>query len=163
MKSKKIVYYSINSYLAFWLNENFYNNHFVWCAPDFDPTVLDEYDQNRKIPPSSAPANIYRRFQEDIDGGDLHSPKIEENRSGLKKGALLNFENGIISEIELARINKIIDTALIKDFRPLIYIIPFNGIKKKINLVDVELTANPLSMEYQIPELKSSEFDIIEL
>ena len=163
MKSKKIIYYSINSYLAFWLNENFYNNHFVWCAPVFDPAVLNEYDQNRKIPPSSAPAKIYKRFKEDIEGGDLHSSKIIENITGLKKGAIINYENGKITEIELARINKIIDSASLKDFRPLIYIIPFSIIQNKLRLVDVELAANPLSIEYQIPELNSAEFDIIEL
>jgi len=163
MKSKKLIYYSINSYLAFWINENFYNNHFVWCAPVFDPSVLNEYDQNRKIPPSSAPAKIYKRYLEDVEGGDLHSAKIIENKTGLKKGAIINFESGNISEIELARINKIIDSALINEFRPLIYIIPSSMVKTKLKLVDVELTANPLSMEYQVPELNTNEFDIIEL
>lgn len=158
----EIIFYSINSYLAFWLNENFYKKHFVWCAPVFDPTKLNDYDQNRKIPPSSAPAKIYERLKEDVTNSDLHSIKISENRNGLTKGALINFENGTITDIELARIQKIIKNAEINDFRPLVYIIPFNLIKDKLKLVDVEEAANPLSIEYQITELMSNEFDIIE-
>ena len=40
---------------------------------------------------------------------------------------------------------------------------PYHLIKDKLVLVDVEAAANPLSIEYQIPELQSNEFDIIEL
>lgn len=162
MKRNNLIYYSINSYIAYWLNENFYNTHFVWCAPVFDPTTLNQYDLNRKIPPSSAPANIYNRYLEDVKNTDLHSPKIKENISGLKKGASIYYENGIISDIELARINKIIDSATINEFRPLIYVIPHNSIKDKLIHVDVDKTANPLSVEYQITDLLNDEFDIIE-
>ncbi|WP_416864309.1 MAG: hypothetical protein ACMVP2_16885 [Imperialibacter sp.] len=115
-----------------------------------------------KIPPSSSPANIYKRYLEDIANIDLHSSKIDENKTGLKKGAGINFDNGTISDMELARILKIIDSASINDFRPLVYIIPYSGIRHKVKLVDVDLAANPMSIEFQIPELKSAEFDVIQ-
>ena len=162
MKSKEIIYYSVNSFLAYWINENFYNNHFIWCSPIFDPSVLNEYDKYKKIPPSSAPAKIYRTFQEDVNGDDLHSAKIRDNRLGLKRGAIINYENGIISETELAIINSIIEKANITKFRPLLYIMPFNKIKEKLTRVEVDISANPLSMEYQINGLTNQDFDIIE-
>ena len=82
---------------------------------------------------------------------------------GLVKGANIQFQDGTISEDEYARILKIIDTAQIIDFRPLLYIIPKMIVEDKVVQVDVDIAANPLSVEYQILNLVLTEFDVIEL
>ena len=93
----------------------------------------------------------------------MHSSRIKENRAGLKKGALIHLENKLIDDDDFARIVEIIDRAETCYFRPLLYIIPILEIKERITLVHIDSVANPLSIEYQIADLKTNECDIIEL
>ncbi len=158
-----MLYYSTNTYLSHLITKRFYSSkYFVWCSPVFDPTKLDEYSPYKKIPPSSSPCKIYNVFFEDVQGGDLHSSKIEGNKIGLKKGAGIHFAKGTISENEYASIIKMIDSADINDFRPLLYLIPKATVEHKVIQVSVEECANPLSVEYQIENLSSDEFELIE-
>ena len=161
--AENLLYYSTNTYLSFWLSKNFYKKFFVWCSPVFDPSKLSEYHELKKIPPSSSPFYIYNLFHNDVSSGDLHSAKIQENKAGLIRGASLHLENKTISELEYARIMSIIEQALITEFRPLVYVIPKSKVKNRVKMVEVEKTANPLSIEYQIHDLKADEFDVIEL
>jgi hypothetical protein len=158
-----LLYYSTNSYLAFQLAENYYRGkHFVWCSPVFAPEELSELDIRKNIPPSSSPNKIYIKLIEDIHRADMHSSLIEQNKSGLKKGALIHHKAGIIDDNDLVRINKLIDSAKLKDFRPLLYLIPKNLVESKIIEVDIDDKANPLDVEYQIVDLNKNEFEIIQ-
>ena len=154
--------YSVNTKLAYYINESFYDQHYVWCSPVFDTARLDEYSLFKKIPPSSNPFTIYQRFKQDVDNCDLHSPHIANNKSGLKKGVINMFDTGTIDGIEFARINKIIDSASIDMFNPLVFVIPRISVESRVRLVDVAEAANPLSVEYQIPDLKRCEFEIMQ-
>jgi len=120
---------------------------------------LNRYKQKN----SSSPSNIYNGLCKDVNSGDLHSSRIKENRAGLKKGALIHLENKLIDDDDFARIVEIIDRAETCYFRPLLYIIPILEIKERITLVHIDSVANPLSIEYQIADLKTNECDIIEL
>ncbi len=163
MKKENILFYSTNTYLSYLLCARFYNSqHFVWCSPVFNSEVLHDLDPRKKIPPSSNPYKIYLLLAADVKEGDLHSDKIKNNIIGLKKEAGIHYENKIINDNELALITKIIDTAQISDFRPLLYVIPTALVQGKIRTVSVDKIANPLSIEYQIIDLKSNEFEIIE-
>lgn len=156
-------FYSTNTYLAYWLSCTFYHDeHFVWCSPIFDPSKLDEYHIYKKIPPSSSPFSIYRKLYEDVNNNDLHSPLIENNKNGLRKGAGLKLANKVITELEYSRILKMIEQSQSQEFRPLVYIISSNLVKDKLITVDVEESANPLSVEYQIHNLLKKEFEIME-
>lgn len=161
---KNLLYYSTNTKLAFLLNERFYfSKHYVWCSPVFNPEKLNEYDYRSRIPVSSSPYKIYINLKDDVSSKDLHSNKIDQNRTGLKKGAAKMLERGIIDENDFGRIIKIIDKASIEDFEPILYLIPENLVSSKLRVVDVEDAANPLSSEFQIEELSKNEFEIIEL
>lgn len=162
-KSKKLLYYSTNTTLSFWLGQTFYKHFFVWCSPVFDPATEGRYDVYSKIPPSSSPFSIYNTLHADVRSNDLHSSKIKENKSGLMKGASSYLQSGHISEIDYTRILLIIKNATIADFRPLVYIIPRLEIEDRVIEVEVDKTANPLSIEYQIRDLKRDEFEVIEL
>lgn len=162
MNKDYIVLYSTNTYLAYHINEIYYDSkHFVWCSPVFNPNVLSEEDPRRRIPPSSSPYNIYKTLKEDVEKADLHSAKIRDNKEGLMKGAGIMYRNEIIDLKTKATIEKIIKTATINDFIPLLYVIPYQLVANKINTVEVSDRANPLSEEYQIIDLLKGEFDII--
>lgn len=161
---ENLLFYSTNTKIAFFIAEQFYDStHFVWCSPVYNPQKLDKYDFRSKIPISSSPFKIYRQFYEDVNSNDKHSSKIEQNRIGLKKGAAIMREKGIIDDNDFARILSIIDNAETAEFTPLLYLIPENLVKDKIKTVDIESVANPLSCEYQIHELSRNEFEIIEI
>jgi len=157
-----IIYYSINTKLAFLINENYYQQHFVWCAPVFDSEKLDHLNILRQIPPSSNPFTIYKRFKQDVTCKDLHSNYVTQNKTGLKKGAIQMLNKGVIDLIDFSRITTLIDKATIDDFMPFIYLIPKGLIESKVKMVDVDFSANPLSVEFQIEDLKKDEFEIIE-
>lgn len=158
-----LLYYSTNTRIAFFITEQFYQStHFVWCAPVYDPQKLNNYDLRSKIPVSSSPFKIYRNLLDDVKSNDQHSAKIEQNKIGLKKGAAIMREKGIIDDNDFTRILAIIDKADISEFTPLLYLIPAHLVSERIVPVDVESSANPLSSEYQIFDLKKSEFEIVE-
>jgi len=161
--NENILYYSTNTYLSHWISMTYYKTFFVWCSPVFDPSKFGEYHKFKKIPPSSSPYNIYNIFHQDVSSSDLHSSKIKENKNGLIKGATFHLEKETITQQDYARILTIIDKATISDFRPLVYVIPKSKVENRIIDVEVESTANPLSIEYQIHDLKHDEFEVIEL
>src|SRR5579883_1836455 len=118
-----LLYYSTSTYLSYLINRNFYKGkHFLWCSPVFDPESLDRLHPWYRIPPSSSPHKIYIRLFEDIKHGDMHSAKIKENRVGLKHGATIQLNNGVIDDTDFARINEMIYKASISDFKPLLYL-----------------------------------------
>lgn len=161
--NKPLLYYSTNTRIAFYIAEKFYqSNHFVWCAPVYNPAKLDEYDIRRKIPTSSSPFKIYMNLLDDVKSNDNHSSRIEQNKTGLKKGATIMLERGAIDVDDLARILAIIDSAGISEFGPLIYLIPAHLVAARVQTVEVREAANPMSIEYQISDLKRNEFEIIE-
>ena len=157
-----LIFYSINSYLAHYISSCFYKEHYVWCSPIFDRDSLDEYNKWKRIPVSSSPYHIYKTLCEEIESEDLHSSKIQQNKNGLLKGATEKLSSGVIDQDDFARISKMIELAGIHDFRPLIFLIPAEKVISKLKQVAVDKTANPLSVEYLICDLKKSEFEIIE-
>jgi len=158
-----LLFYSTNTKIAFYIAEQFYNSeHYVWCAPVYNPEKLEAYDFRKKIPVSSSPYKIYKNLLDDVNSNDKHSSKINQNRDGLKKGAAIMFEKGIIDKNDFARIVNIVDSAEINEFTPLIYLIPADCVRKKVQSVNAEDAANPFSLEYQIYDLKREEFEIIE-
>lgn len=163
VKHSNILYYSINTELAYFINKTYYRKHFIWCSPIFDSLSLDKLSIFSKIPPSSSPLAIYSRFKEDVVRDDLHSTYISQNRAGLKKGAIQMLNDGVIDTSDFARIIGIIDQATIQQFSPLIYLIPKGFVETNIKLVDVDSSANPLSIEYQISDLTEGLFEVIQL
>lgn len=160
---ENIIYYSTNTKLSLFINRTYYKSkHFVWCSPVFNPKTLNEYDVRKNIPPSSSPHNLYKLLLDDVNSEDNHSSKIHQNRTGLIKGATIMLEKGVIDEDDYGRILKIIKTANFGQFTPLLYVIPKHLVENRIIRVDIESSANSLSTEFQIEDLSSEEFEIIE-
>jgi hypothetical protein len=157
-----IVLYSTNTWLSYVIGERFYGGeHYVWCTPDFDARALPRIDQ--VTPPSSSPAEIYRDLHEDVRRGDQHSSKIKDSKAGILRGVEAKRAAGSISDADQREIVSMIERATGRDFRPLLYVIPFERVRANIAAAPVELRAHPLSREFIIERLPRSDFDVLEL
>ncbi|HYI09946.1 MAG TPA: hypothetical protein VEK57_12880 [Thermoanaerobaculia bacterium] len=157
-----LILYSTNTWLAYVIGERFYGSqHYVWCTPDFDARALPRIEQI--APPSSSPAEIYQDLYEDVRRGDKHSSKIKDNKAGLLRGAAAKRAASMISEDDYRVVVSTVKQAQGRDFRPLLYVIPFARVRAIVQPAPVELRAHPLSREYIIEHLPRVDFDALEL
>lgn len=157
-----LVLYSTNTWLAYGIAQTYYDEiHYVWCTPFFSSNASSGYDYT--IPPSSSPSQIYDGLYEDVRRGDRHSAKIEMNKAGILKGAIAKEKAGVINKRQRLEIFAIVQRAETKDFRPLLYVIPFQPVAKLVKSVAVEERAHPLSVEYKIEQLHRTLFDVVEI
>ncbi len=157
-----LILYSTSTWLAYVIGERFYRGeHYVWCTPDFDARALASIDQT--TPASSSPAEIYRDLYEDVRRGDRHSSKVKDNKMGILRGIAANRIAGVISDDEQRDIVLMLDRASGRDFRPLLYVIPFERVSGIVQAAPLELRAHPLSREYIIEKLPRRDFDVLEL
>ncbi|HKI00593.1 MAG TPA: hypothetical protein VKK31_01300 [Thermoanaerobaculia bacterium] len=155
-----LVLYSANTLLAYRINERYYHqNHFAWCAPFFSVSG-DSIDI--PMPPSSTPCDICRKYLDDIQRQDRHSSSIHNNREGLRSGMAAKREAGVITPEQHQEIERIVSEASVGDFRPLLYIIPFNSVRDLIQPVPPHQKAHPFSPEYKIEDLPRSRFDVLD-
>lgn len=149
--------YSINSWLAYKIAENFYsNNHYVWCSPLFNAKGVN--------PPSSDPFEICNGLLKDVEGRDKHSAKISLNKTGIIQGADIQVKNGVIDNTQRLDIIDIVNNnAEIEDFRPLVYIVPYEDVKSLVKTASIKLTAGLFSKEFIIESLPRDKFDVIDI
>lgn len=155
--SLPILLYSTRALLTFLINEKYYGQtHFVWAAPFFD--ISDNSN-----PQSSSPAHIYSELKNAVLTNDLHSSKIAETKLSIINGARAQRDSGHITERVLQEIIVIVNSSMLMDFRPIVYVIPTGGIEDKIEEAPVSQKANPFSREYIIKSLHRKYFDIINI
>ncbi len=158
--SEPLILYSTNTWLAYMIAGNFYRgDHYVWCTPYFDPR---QNGRDNAVPPTSSPFEMYRALFEEVTRGEQHSSKIAENRVGILRGASAKRRARIITVGEEKRIGAIVRAAQVGDFRPLLYVIPFAPVARRLREPPPEDKAHPLSAEYVIDRLPRSRFDVIE-
>lgn len=156
-----LVLYSTNTWLAYSIAQRYYKeSHYVWCAPVFDATTFPRFAT--AIPPTSSPSEIYRNLSQEVNRGDRHSDKIKQNKIGIIRGASIRKTNGQITDEIEKDIVAIVNSAETRDFRPLLYVIPFRSVSKIVKEVPVAKRAHPLSQEYIIERLPRRYFDVIE-
>ncbi len=156
-----IVVYSASSWLAYIIGERYYSGyHYIWCTPHFDPSSVASISYT--VPPSSSPAEIYRNLLEDVKRGDRHSSKIAANKAGILRGVEYKMTAGEITKKRASEIASIVDAAEPRDFKPLIFVVPFALVTKLIKPVPVNQRAHPLSIEFIIDRLPREKFDVID-
>ena len=156
-----LILYSVNSWLAYIIAERYYKQeHYVWCSPFFNSRAISSIDST--TPPTSNPCEIYRNLLYEVRNGDRHSAKVKENKVGILKGATFKRQAGVISTEEERDIVSIVESAETRDFKPLIYIIPFVLVSDVLKEVPIKERAHPLSIEYVIESLPRHKFDIAE-
>lgn len=156
MYRSRLLLYSVNTWLAYKIAEHYYGNiHYAWCSPYFNSARIN--------PPSSNPLEIYTNLRKDVEGKDQHSSKIEQNKTGILKGASIKKSKGVITEAQEQEITDIVAASQLEEFRPLIYIIPTDKVMGYIKPVSYKFKADKFSQEYIIEELSKDCFDVIDL
>ena len=147
--------------MAYHVNETYYGNlHYVWCSAFFGASNFPS--PYRPNPPSSSPQGIYETLINDIEAGDRHSAKIKENKAGLRRGANFKHGKGDITDLQRLEIFEKVRLAQIPDFKPLVYVIPFNLVQNMLIKVPPKHRANHLIEEFIIEGLPRASFDIID-
>jgi hypothetical protein len=155
-----LVLYSTVTKLALNVARIYYNDlHYVWCAPVFDGRQAA--DAEYSVPPTSSPYEIFLALREEIRRGDAHSRRIEENRTGILRGATAKRRSGTISEQQEQEIATIVELAQPSIYEPLILVIPYAGVRSMVSPVPIRERANPLSTESILPALPRHLFDVI--
>jgi hypothetical protein len=156
-----LVLYSANTWLAYAVAERFYGGlHYAWCSPVYNGGTAAPHVN---IPPSSSPAEIYRQLYREVDRGEQHSEVIRKNQRGVKSGADAKLEAGIINDTQHEEIIRIVERAEVRDFRPVLYVIPYDRVRGRVVDVPVHQRAHPLSVEYRVESLPGDCFDMLEL
>jgi hypothetical protein len=153
MATNPLVLYSTNATLAYQIAEKYYG----WCTPCFSSKSGCE------VPPSSEPMVIATRLWQDIIGRDKHSTKIEGLRIGIKLGATRKEATGVITPQQLLEINLMVDDAQFTDFKPLLFVIPFERVQSWLQPAPFTDKASYRSVEYIIESLPNDCFDVIKI
>jgi hypothetical protein len=155
-----LILYSASTWLAYSIAERFYGVHYAWCTAFYDGITAPRHFN---IPPTSSPAEIYRNLEEETRRGDLHSDTLKRNAAGILRGAKAKLRVGEITAAQHREIKDVVAKAKIPDFRPVLYVIPFDRLGRKVPEVPVSLRAHPLSLEYRVEDLRSGCFDVLEI
>jgi hypothetical protein len=145
------------------IQRDFFNNeHYVWCSPEFDSSVLNRYARGASTPPSSDPKTIYTELAEAARRRDEHASKIESQKAALPALAESAFAGGRLTEADRDEIVTLVKLAQLVDWRPLLYVIPCTPtIKSRATLVPREKRASH-EEEFIVSDLQASEFHILE-
>ncbi|HEX3108836.1 MAG TPA: hypothetical protein VHU41_07050, partial [Thermoanaerobaculia bacterium] len=94
---------------------------------------------------------------------DTHSSAVDRNRVGILRGAACKRAANVITPDQEAEIGEIVKLAEVRLFAPLLFVIPFLGVKSIAKVVPPKERAHVLSIEYRIEELPRALFDVLEL
>jgi hypothetical protein len=151
-----LLLYSTNTWLSYIVAERYYGGvHYVWCSPHFGSASVPA--QAYTNPPTSTPSDVYHSLFDEVIRGDRHSAKIAANRAGILRGASLKRSAGVVDAQQEADIAAIVSAAEVRDFRPLLFIIPFNTVSSIVKPVPVAQRAHPLSEEFVIEALPGTD------
>lgn len=156
-----LLLYSTNTWLAYAIAERFYGGvHYAWCSPVYDGAMAAPHVN---IPPSSSPAEIYRLLREETRRGERHSTLLAQNRKGVLIGADAKLAAGVIDPLQREEIGEMLKRVVPDEFRPVLYIIPYERVRGMVREVPVHERAHPLSEEYRVESLPRDSFHMIEL
>ena len=79
-----------------------------------------------------------------------------------KRGADAKLAAGVIDAVQHQEIMEKIKRAGLREFRPVLYIIPFDRVETLVSDVPVREPAHPLSVEFKVQALPRACFDLIE-
>lgn len=155
--------YSTNTRLKLMINETFRGDlHYVWCGDCFDGTKTNAYSRAAMTPPSSDPCAIYRQLLVDVRRSDRHSAKIGEHKLSLSSLATQWRDKGELTAEQAEEMIYLVTNADFEHFRPLLYVIPTSNVIDRLQTVPAAKRASIGGVEYILPDLKRSEFDIVE-
>ena len=122
---------------------------------------MGRYSLSGTQPASSDPATIYRQLRHAVTTGDEHDAKIASQKSTISGLAVKFASDGVISGDDRDEILAMLNKTTVRDWRPLIFVIPYAQIGHRAQLVPRDKRASH-EPEYIIPDLVDGEFRIIE-
>lgn len=156
-----LVLYSTSTWLAFSIAKTYYADvHYAWCSPFFSPPSKLS---GAAAPPTSIPREIYENLYDEVIQNDSHSSAVDRNRVGILRGAACKRTANVITAEQEAEIGEIVKMAEVKLFAPLLFVIPFDGVKSLAKVVPPKERAHPMAIEYRIENLPRGLFDVLEL
>jgi hypothetical protein len=156
-----LLLYSTSTWLAYSVAEQYYGGvHYAWCSPVYDGRLAEAHVN---IPPNASPAALYSVMLADTRRGDQHSNAIDQNKKGIYRGAQARRSQGLIGDEQFEEIRSSLERTECRDFRPVLYIIPYEQVRESVVRVPVAERAHPMSVEYLIDSLPRPSFDMIEL
>lgn len=154
--------YSANPHLKLYVQQQYQDDvHYVWCSGCFDPQAAPRLSNASRIPPSSSPKDICRALHAAVARGDRHDPKIVEQRAGIIGRATKWAASGAISAGQRDEILYLAEKSELKEWRPLLYVIPRALVAARLRRVPMADRAG-IGDEFVIPDLRRNEFDVIE-
>jgi hypothetical protein len=156
-----LLLYSTNTWLAYAIAERYYGGvHYAWCSPVYDGTKAASHFN---IPPSSSPAELYRALLDEVERGERHSELMKRNRSGILAGLKAKVAAGVIHEARRQEIETILEDSHPREFRPVLFVMPFAAVRDRVVEASVRDRAHPMSIEYLVEQLPRDCFDMLEL
>lgn len=134
--------------------------HFAWCSPVYNGTKAASH---LNIPPTSSPAELYRALLAEVRRGERHSEQIKRNRAGIVSGARAMLNAGLIDEPCHDEIATIVENCHPHEFRPVLFVMPFEAVRGRVAEVSVRDRAHPMSVEFRVERLPRDHFDMLEL
>lgn len=104
------------------------------------------------MPPTSNPLDIYRDLHEAVQRRDMHNAKIIAQKASFAKLAVEWETKGEITTQEKDDIIYMVDNAPFDFWRPLLYVIPADPVKIRLQVVPIHLRAG-FGNEYILADL----------
>jgi hypothetical protein len=111
--------------------------------------------------PTSDPHSIYLDLMTAVKKADGHNAKIAEQKKNLPALALRWLHAGEIEQSICDEIVSMVAMATFRDWRPLLFVIPYEPVRGRAKLVERSRRAS-VEHEYIVEDLQQTEFDIIE-
>jgi hypothetical protein len=127
--------------------------HCVWCSDKYDPGGA----------PSSSPCELFISLLKDCEGEDKYSSSIERYKKTFRRLAAKWASDGTITADEKDEIIALINSTSWNIWKPQLYIICQSLLAGTTRLITVPVHGcAAVCTEWQIKDLDSSEFEIIE-
>lgn len=158
------ILYSTNPWIAHEIATKYRNGvHFCWVSEYFDATTAPPGSAGAAIAPSSNPKSIYDNLWSDVNSEDTHSSLIKGYRKTFKRLALHWLSEQKITDSQQKEIFATVDSKSWKIWRPTLYAIAKSHIDPSRIISVAHKHRAAYGPEMQVPDLKMSEFDLIEL
>jgi hypothetical protein len=158
-----VALYSTNPWVSYMIAERYRGNiHRVWCGEVYDPRKEPSLSLASAVPPSSSPAQIYKRWAEELQTGERHSLERDRVKATLSSLAVRWCTDGSIEEGQRDEILYALEQNDSQLWRPLLYVIPRTPqIAQRLLTVPPAKRAG-LAPEYILEDLRREEFDVLE-
>ncbi len=138
--------------------------HFAWVCECFDTTAAPAGSAAAMVAPTSNPRRIYRNLLEEYNAQEEHSLEIQRYRKTFTRLARKWLADGSITKLQCDEIIASVRAPSWRIWKPVLYVIPRASIEAAGRLISVPRQDRAgYGPEQQIVDLRSDEFDIIEV